>query len=513
MLSPDFPHFCITMQHAPVQIRAALERIYQNQVTAEQQAAALIAGVHPQQKKSATNLIHYLSLRREDLRVLQDELHDAGLSSLASSEGHTLRQVQAVLQRLGVNFPKKDLSTADAAAGMRALQQQAHTMFGSKNDPDIPHLMVTFSTEMADDYDAVKALVKAGMNIARINSAHDRPDEWRKMIANVHKAARATKQSCKIYFDLAGPKIRTILLGKGRHDDRMKLQEQDLIFLAETKAGFDKKQKVVGCTLPGVVKDLRTGHRVLFDDGLFEAVVETPGEQIAILRVTRISAAKPRLKPEKGINFPNTELTVRCLTDYDKSLIPFAQEYADILGFSFVRSAADVAELQELLRLSGGKKLPIVLKIETFEAVQNLPALLIQGMAEPAFGVMIARGDLAVEIGFERLSEIQDEILWLCEAAHIPAIWATQVLETLNKSGIATRSEVTDAAHATQAECVMLNKGKYLLLTVATLRNILQRSGGHYAKKRYVFRPLKIAERFFRDVPAIGGSTSSRTSN
>jgi len=110
--------------------------------------------------------------------------------------------------------------------------------------------------------------------------------------------------------------------------------------------------------------------------------------------------------------------------------------------------------------------------------------------------VMIARGDLAVEIGFERLSEIQEEILWLCEAAHVPVIWATQVLETLNKKGIATRSEVTDAARAAQAECVMLNKGNYLLLVLATLRDILQRSGGHYSKKRYIFRPLQIAERF-----------------
>lgn len=118
-------------------------------------------------------------------------------------------------------------------------------------------------------------------------------------------------------------------------------------------------------------------------------------------------------------------------------------------------------------------------------------------MTEPVFGVMIARGDLAVEIGFERLSEIQEEILWLCEAAHVPVIWATQVLETLNKSGIATRSEVTDAARAAQAECVMLNKGKYLLATLSTLLDILKRSEGHRAKKRYVFRPLQLAERFW----------------
>jgi pyruvate kinase len=295
---------------------------------------------------------------------------------------------------------------------------------------------------------------------------------------------------------LAGPKIRTQLLGKGKKKDRLKLKEHSQFFLAESSAPYDKTERVIGCTLAGVVKDLRKGDRVLFDDGLFEAVVEIPGNEMATLRVTRVSAAKPFLKPEKGINFPDTELSVHCLTEYDKSVIPFALEHADLLGFSFVRSAADVAELQALLRTESGKKIPIILKIETFEAVQNLPELLLQGMQDPLFGVMIARGDLAVEIGFERLSEVQEEILWLCEAAHVPVIWATQVLESLNKSGIATRSEVSDAVRAAQAECVMLNKGKYLLMVLATLKDILQRSAGHHAKKRYLFRPLKIAERF-----------------
>lgn len=480
-------------------LRAAIGHIYRKLQTTHKRAAAAVTRVHPQQRRSASNLVHYLALRSEDLRDLQDDLHNAGLSSLASSESHVLRQVQAVLQRLGVDIPKKEMSAADFTAGTRLLHQRATTLFGPKLHPNIPHLMVTFDSKLADDYGGVKSLVKAGMNIARINCAHDNPGQWSKMIANVRKAVRATGQPCKIYVDLAGPKIRTVLLGKGRKKGRMKLLEQERFFLAESGADYSKQEKVVGCTLPGVVKDLRPGDRVLFDDGLFEAVVETPGTLMAVLRVSRVSAAKPRLKPEKGINFPDTELTVRCLTDFDKSVLPFAQEHADLVGFSFVRSAADVAELQELLRQGNGKNLPIVLKIETYEAVQNLPALLFQGMEEPVFGVMIARGDLAVEIGFERLSEIQGEILWLCEAAHVPVIWATQVLETLNKRGIATRSEVTDAAYAVHAECVMLNKGNYMLTVMATLQDILQRSGGHRAKKRYIFRPLKIAERFLKN--------------
>ena len=479
-------------------LRATLQRISQHLTAAELRHKKIIGRVHPAQKLSAINLIHYLALRCEDLRDFQDDLHNAGLSSLASSESHALRQVQAVLQRTGARIPESELSPCDYPLASRLLHQRAQTLFGPKVNPNIPHLMVTFDTGLADNYAGVKALVQAGMNVARINCAHDDPDVWKRMVNNIHKAARTTGHPCKIHLDLAGPKIRTVLLGKGRFKDRLKLQENDRFVMAETHAPYNKNEKVIGCTLPGVVKDLRAGDRVLFDDGLFEAVVEKPGESIATLRLNRVSAAKPRLKPEKGINFPDTELTVQSLTEFDKSVIPFAQAYADTVGFSFIRQAAEVAELQKLLRRDDGNPVPLVLKIETFEAVQHLPDLLLQGMAEPVFGVMIARGDLAVEIGFERLSEIQEEILWICEAAHVPVIWATQVLDSLNKSGIATRSEVTDAARAAHAECVMLNKGKHLLAVLATLRDILHRSGGHHLKKRYVFRPLNIAEQFLK---------------
>ena len=107
---------------------------------------------------------------------------------------------------------------------------------------------------------------------------------------------------------------------------------------------------------------------------------------------------------------------------------------------------------------------------------------------------MIARGDLAVEIGYQRLTEIQEEILWISEAAHVPVIWATQVLETLNKTGLATRAEITDASYSGFAECVMINKGEHTIEVIETLKDILFRGGGHHIKKRYTFRPLHIAK-------------------
>jgi pyruvate kinase len=117
-------------------------------------------------------------------------------------------------------------------------------------------------------------------------------------------------------------------------------------------------------------------------------------------------------------------------------------------------------------------------------------------MALRAVGVMIARGDLAVECGYKRLAEVQEEILWICEAAHVPVIWATQVLETLSKKGIPSRSEITDAAMGERAECVMLNKGPYVVSAVKTLDDILKRMQTHQEKKRSILRRLRVASSF-----------------
>jgi pyruvate kinase len=142
----------------------------------------------------------------------------------------------------------------------------------------------------------------------------------------------------------------------------------------------------------------------------------------------------------------------------------------------------------------------IVLKIETRHAFSELPTLLLAAMRTGRFGVMIARGDLAVECGFERMAEVQEEILWICEAAHVPVIWATQVLESLAKTGMPSRAEVTDAAMSERAECVMLNKGPFIRDAVRTLDNILHRMQAHQTKKRSMLRPLQVAHAVLPDL-------------
>jgi pyruvate kinase len=229
-----------------------------------------------------------------------------------------------------------------------------------------------------------------------------------------------------------------------------------------------------------------------------EEVVEDYPRTLAELesRFSSEQACRSALGAEKGINLPESELRVSPLTGDDIQALEFVARQADLVGYSFVRTESDIHDLQARLQKLGGKHPGIILKIETREAFEQLPSLLLAAMRSPKIGVMIARGDLAVECGYQRLAEVQEEILWMCEAAHVPVIWATQVLESLAKEGVASRSEITDAAAGERAECVMLNKGPYIVKAVCALDDILRRMEGHHQKGRSTLRRLRLAELF-----------------
>lgn len=458
----------------------------------------IFQNIDPEQTTAAKNLLQYLVLRNNDIRELQDQLHMHGLSSLASSESHIHNQLQSILQRLGKIYNPKNLDACTYEYSRGQITQKSKMLFGEKNDSLTPYVMVTFDSSFAEDYAIIKNLLQNGMNVARINCAHDNEATWSRMIQQIKRASRHTGIPCKIYMDLAGPKIRVRLLNKGSKKGKAKVAEGELVWLSDNADGLDQDTIVISPNEPGIIPHLKKGERVFIDDGIIKGIIEKKEKKRAAMRIVRISSAKRQLKAGKGINFPDSAIDVPSLTEFDKSILPFICEYADLVGYSFVRYPSDLATLQELLQKLSPKPPDIIVKIETPEAVKNLPGLLFQGMKQKVFGAMIARGDLAVEIGFERMGEIQDEILWICEAAHVPVVWATQVLETLNKSGVATRSEITDAAHAALAECVMINKGDYTIQVIETLRDIMHRMGGHHIKKRHIFRPLSIAGEFLQ---------------
>lgn len=258
-------------------------------------------------------------------------------------------------------------------------------------------------------------------------------------------------------------------------------------------AGLILTPASIGCTIPEVFDDVNIGEPIWFDDGKIGGVIEKVAASEVLIRITHVSMRGEKLRGDKGINLPESNLSLAALTTKDLEDLTFVAAHADIVELSFVNTAQDVESLQNHLAREGGNSPGIVLKIETRRGFANLPDMLLTAMRSERCGVMIARGDLAVECGFERLAEVQEEILWISEAAHVPAIWATQVLETLVKDGMPSRSEITDAAMGHRAECVMLNKGPYILNGVRVLDDILRRMQAHQTKKRSMLRELHLA--------------------
>jgi pyruvate kinase len=260
----------------------------------------------------------------------------------------------------------------------------------------------------------------------------------------------------------------------------------------------------IACTLPEIFEDVQTGERVWFDDGKIGGVIEKAEPERIFIRITQAKPRGEKLRSDKGINLPDSSLRLPALTEKDLEDLPFVARHADMVGLSFAQSATDVALLLERLHVLGKDDIGVILKIETRRGFDQLPAMLLAGMKRSRLGVMIARGDLAVESGFERMAEVQEEILWICEAAHCPVIWATQVLESLVKNGMASRAEITDAAMGHRAEAVMLNKGPHILRAVQMLNDILQRMEAHQIKKQSMMRELRLARSFMSALPVVG---------
>ncbi|MBL8860680.1 MAG: pyruvate kinase [Planctomycetes bacterium] len=255
----------------------------------------------------------------------------------------------------------------------------------------------------------------------------------------------------------------------------------------------------VGCTLDAVFRDARPGEPIHFDDGkisgrIVDVVRAGPDAPRLEVQITASGPNGSRLRGDQGINLPRTRFTSSALAPDDVLILEHAARFADMVGMSFVHEPEEVLELEERLLALGRPDMGIVLKIETARAFENLPRLILTGLRSPPIGVMVARGDLGVELGFERLAEVQEEILWLCEAAHVPVIWATQVLESLAKRGQPSRAEVTDAAMGARAECVMLNKGPYVLEAVRFLDDVLRRMQDHQQKKFSRLRRLSVCQ-------------------
>lgn len=203
----------------------------------------------------------------------------------------------------------------------------------------------------------------------------------------------------------------------------------------------------VTCSSGYLFDSVKPGQPIAFDDGKIWGVIKGTSISEIIVSITHAGPRGTKLGSEKSINIPESDIHFEGLTSKDLMDLDFVATHADMVGVSFVRDVKDIILLRQEIAKRKLRNLGIVLKIETKGGYKNLPLMLLEAMKSPnPLGVMIARGDLAVECGWEKLADIQDEILSICSAAHVPVIWATQVLESLTKSGVPTRAEITDAA-------------------------------------------------------------------
>ena len=593
----------VTRRDELVTLRADLETLHEAVLVAGAAQSDVVDAVQADHRQSALNLVRYVEFRRHDLRALQARLAALGLSSLSHCESDVLGALGLVLAMIdaALGDPAPDTSASRVAGRPELLLDRAVELLGSNSEHRSTTIMVTLPSAAATDEQLVRGLVAAGMNIARINCAHDDHAVWSQMV----KHLRHYDESVRIAFDLAGPKLRTSQFGQGPKvmkvkprrdqlgrvtvparawltasggefpppddgivtipvDDRSWIEarrvgdivefedargrsrrwevaethEEEVLVTATRTSYVQSGQRLaagsgptdqttvanlpevepyirvrngerlvfattprtedsddegpirVGCTLGPVLEQVEVGDAVRLDDGKFTGVVEQVTHDEMTVLITEAPRNGGKLRGDKGINLPDTELKLPALTEADRDTLRFVAEHADLINYSFVQTPDDVDALHSALDDLDTPEVGIVLKVETAAAFRHLPELLLAAMKRKRFGVMIARGDLAVELGFDRLAEVQEEILSICEAAHTPVIWATEVLDRLAKTGSPTRSEISDAAQSVRAECVMLNKGPNIVDALETLDSVLQRMEGHRDKQRVALRRL-----------------------
>jgi len=590
-----------------------LQRIRENLLEAEKRFVQLIASTDPSWRESARNLVHYLALRRFDMRELQADLAEVGLSSLGRSEGHVLITIESVLNILLRLAGRQPLRPSKHAAlkfqeGYRLLEEHTRSFLGQKPINRAVRIMVTMPSEGANDYSLVRDLIASGTDCVRINCARDDETTWRQMTRNLRLASKELEKDCKVEFDLPGRKLRTGYIGPGpraikwgpKRDDSGKVLRSARIWLthaerpvvpdgnadacllvqgdwlasltvgstirftdlrdkkraitvigevdesrwaesettayvgpetllrtdqetesqsvesrigeippveaslllrigdillltsnSKTRLADEKLPKIGGLSREGL-SNLKVGQSIWFDDGKIGGSIEGKTDDHVRVRITYAKPGGSKLKSDRGINLPGTRLEAEALGQRDLKALSIATKCADSVALSFASSKKDVEALLTYLQRIKRRRIGIILKIETREGFENLPSMLLTAMRRRGgVGVMIARGDLAVECGYERLAELQEEILCVCEAAHVPVIWASDVLESLVKKGIPSRTEITDAAMSVRTECVMLNKGPHIVKAVRVLDDILRRMEAHQRKKASMLRKLR----------------------
>ncbi len=329
--------------------------------------------------------------------------------------------------------------------------------------------------------EAVQALAQAGVDVVRLNFSHGTHEEHARMVGIVREVAKAEKRPLAILQDLPGPKIRT---GRLRQRRPVMLRAGDTLVLSpKDVAGTSSR---VSVSYPHLGRDVRRGDRILLSDGLIELRVESRDGDDVTCRIQNGGL----LGEHKGVNLPGVKLRISAMTEEDEKHVKFGlQQGVDYIAVSFVRSARDVAAVKEVIARAGSRT-PVIAKLEKPEAIENLEEIL-----KVTDGVMVARGDLGVEMPPEKVPVVQKYIIEHARTAKVPVITATQMLESMTVNPRPTRAEASDVANAIfdGTDAVMLSaetaSGKYPREAVAMMARIAEVAEEHMRQMGWQRRP------------------------
>jgi pyruvate kinase len=283
--------------------------------------------------------------------------------------------------------------------------------------------------------ETLEEMIQAGMNVARLNFSHGSYDDHARMIDLLRQVSHKHDNPITLLQDLQGPKIRVGHLPGGV----IKLHEGDTVNLVPMAAA-EKVADAIGIDYPYLADEAETGMQILLDDGLLELKVEKVDAPRVICRVIQGGPLKSR----KGVNLPDLNLRLPSLTDKDKQDLEFGvSQGVDIISLSFVRQGEDILTLKSLLAEKGADDIPVLAKIEKPQAIENLESIL-----DAADAIMVARGDLGVEMRAEKVPMLQKHIIRQCNYRSIPVITATQMLDSMINNPRPTRAEASDVANA-----------------------------------------------------------------
>jgi len=317
----------------------------------------------------------------------------------------------------------------------------------------------------SDSEKIIERLILAGVNVFRLNMSHGNHTTHRETFAKIRKTSQSLQVYTGILMDLCGPKIR---VGEFEQGEITLKQNATVVVSCSLSKGYDN---IIASQYKNLYKDVKQGDRILLDDGNIELRVESVANKEVSCKVIYGGI----LKDHKGMNLPDTKVSVASFTAKDKDDVALAMELdADFVALSFVRNARDVKRLKDYMKKSG-MRIPVISKIEKPEAIENIDEIM-----QVSYAIMIARGDLGIELPAEQVPLIQKELINKARAWHRPVIVATQMMESMINNSRPTRAEVGDVANAalSSADAVMLSAetavGKYPYKTVKTMDKILR---------------------------------------